>query len=1140
MSDGENMSIDDEFYKQLSNRPAVLFLGQRTLAMETGTDPLLSEIRRRYPDREVSGGSEYECSLISKNDASRDHYIEWLRERCRRVTSPEWQQVVGQISWSSVFTSAIDTVTARSFDQEWRELYPIFEEKIKPFDPRNRIRLHFTYLFGSVGRIEASEQAPVTKLELTRRRHIALALGRRIPEVVSPLGLLIVEGYSPKNDWFSSEDFFPILDSLGKGQIHFFSSSEDFNDDPYIAELISSGKALLHGESLASTLNRGNEGGWLKIGVPLNEVDAQNCITINDEVIALPLEVRAQTVKSAIILDDQILLPPPEISRDRQYSEFRDFLSDSSLKPSWKGFARGFAFKRNFEADLYSIVDKSLANAGNMRKPIILHGQTGTGKTVACGSLAYAIKKAGQFPVLFIEKRTNRPNYRDISNFCEWVENNGAAATLVIWDGMVEIQQYEELVRFLLSRGKKAIVVGTSYKKPLELNNEFFVEASDRFEPNELENLQKFVRKFEANPEAVVHAMSKADSSTFLVALYRYLPSTRPRVQAGVVEEVGYAEEKILRKAKDEPIKPFYSSLAQALMTAGVANDESIKLEEIAEVAGDSIMRLEEVIGLIMVPGSFGLTVPLELLVRAFGILKSEQLVKTLGESDVFRWIEDDVGNIFVGPRQSLEAKLLIRSRLGSPATEVEYAKKLLLEIRDGSISYENVELNFGMELLKSLGPNGANPQAYLPYFRNISDILRKLRTERGVINSRLMLQEAFFVREFVIKSDLAVSEAIELLDRAEETLQEALDELPVERRQNKLRSFLLVERASTLGAKAQTLAQYETSKDIFGQLHERIRRSILEARTLEPEGFRPVDVLFWTSSHLLTANLLDESAKGEVLAEIFHAIDAMNDEELGGSEREQFERRKMEISSLLELPEMEDKAFRYLQSVGSTAGYYLRARKLLQSLDMSRPLESATDVENCQAAYDYLSENIDEIATDGRCLYLLLRVWWLITSSHPIFFEEKQTVPFKREDWEFILQLIERLVQAGEQFRRPALLYLQAVAYFHLNDLEKSNTVFKEIAFEPEEVQGRRRIIKSYLASNSNGTTRVFSGNVSSAYGTKGRVFVEELGREIPFNAWDFGRPDIQAGETLPKFYIGFNFIGMIAESTKIQRKGR
>ena len=55
------------------------------------------------------------------------------------------------------------------------------------------------------------------------------------------------------------------------------------------------------------------------------------------------------------------------------------------------------------------------------------------------------------------------PSFDDIDMYAAWAEDNGAKATLLIWDGMVHPGEYEALARQLRNRGRKVLIVGSAY-----------------------------------------------------------------------------------------------------------------------------------------------------------------------------------------------------------------------------------------------------------------------------------------------------------------------------------------------------------------------------------------------------------------------------------------------------------------------------------------------------------------------------------------------------------------------------------------------------------------------------------------------------------------------------------------------------
>ena len=81
----------------------------------------------------------------------------------------------------------------------------------------------------------------------------------------------------------------------------------------------------------------------------------------------------------------------------------------------------------------------------------------------------------------------------------------------------------------------------------------------------------------------------------------------------------------------------------------------------------------------------------------------------------------------------------------------------------------------------------------------------------------------------------------------------------------------------------------------------------------------------------------------------------------------------------------------------------------------------------------------------------------------------------------------------------------------------------------------GKRRVIRSHLASTPHGAPMVFNGTVSWLNNdkTKGELYVPYIRKSVTFLLMDFNRPEIQQGDGLD-FHIAFNFIGAIADPIK------
>jgi len=1123
-----------DFFNKLNGGPAVLFLGQNYLRLDTGGDPFLAEIQAKFGGSAT--GAAYDLLFEGIANQSGDSALAWMTERCRRLLSPEWLRTVAGYQWSSVYSSAIDTIWLSAFRNEWRDIWPIFEEHYFPRDPRNRRILHCTFLFGSINQTEQQQRAPLSKFELLSRKPIAVNLARRLPDILTPLGTLVIEGYAGDEDWLSISDFYPVIQMLNPKQVHLFSTTEQLAQNEIINQLVQSGKVILHAEGLAWILQQGIEQGLVKMG-PVSELGEEGRqVILQTGNISIPRDLWNKVCSSATVLDADVLASPPPMSEDARYWEFRRFLFESGIRPVWSGYANGFAFKRHFEEPLHELVLRRLAREATSNQPIILHGQTGTGKTVALGRLAFDVAKSGKYPVFFIERKIQRPVYADLDQCCQWLEDHGAEACLVVWDGMLQPNEYYDVQGYFTSRGRKIVLVGSTYKLQAKGDNYFAVP--DCLTTKEAPEFISFLAALNIPiNEHLREAVEKRDTS-YLVALYRLLPPTRPRIRTGVVEELEQTEKEIENavislQTKLEPV----TTLAQALINAGIIDEA--KLDEIRRGAATAKIRpgdVQELVDLVMVPGRFGINIPIELLVHAWGKSDFSDIGSILRDFDIFRSSEDYAGRILVGPRQPLEAWLLVQARIGTVEAEVAIITKLIETLRPvTSITDESDGVNFVVELVRAIGPQGSEKARFRPFFPRFATALRQLRDTRNIRSPRLMLQEGNLLREWVTLTSQAgqvPEEASATLDAAQTILQDAMGLLDDNRRNQALRESIATELATTLGAQTVYLIRRQAKEQEIVQAFQRTKEAIRSARHIDFTQFHPVDVLIWVTTAMVQSASLTDVERIDAIADALDAIQTVDTELIDALSLEQFHKRMVELGDLLGDQKMSDSSFEKLLAMGSTAGYYIRA---LDTGGSTRDITGVSEslAQQYQNAWQYLEKHRTEIVNDPRCLNLLFDYWWLSRARQSLFSRERSVVPFNENDWSYCLQLMTQLKSLPGSYRNLSLSFLEALSVFHLNHPRRAFQLFREVESESYILRGKRRIIRFYLAGDPNGKPRVFHGAVRmvEADGRRGQVFVDELGQRIPFFPADFGQPNI--GDSLGEFHIAFNFLGPVADST-------
>jgi hypothetical protein len=570
--------------------------------------------------------------------------------------------------------------------------------------------------------------------------------------------------------------------------------------------------------------------------------------------------------------------------------------------------------------------------------------------------------------------------------------------------------------------------------------------------------------------------------------------------------------------------------LAAALQRVGLAGPKALDLGSEQVIDGELTTAVQFLTGLVMVPGQFGLKVPLELLLRAMGQWRPADVAALFADLDVFRWYEDEVSNYEVGPRNSLEARLLVQARLGKSEPEVTYIKKLLLAVEEKETFHEDREINFAVELLRAVGPQSG--LYFGRFFKELSDTLRELRTTRGITNPRVMLQEAFLLREWAVDqaNKGADFESVDqALDRVEEVLHEAIETATQEKRSTALRVFMLTELATALASRAR-LHNRDTGR--ARRYFEDARDALLNARKLDPRNYYPVDVLSWATRDMLQYDVLRGQDRINAVVDLLHAFQTSDPSEFDVEQQERFHARRVELGDLLNIEEISEDAFRQLEEQGSRAGYYIRARQMSGLPDSALELNSA-NVQKLSKALKYLEENRAKVQDDARCLDLLLDLWWLVNAKQRFFQGERVALPFDQEKWKYIFQLVSSIEGTGGSHRTLLLRFLFGLSLFQLGDIEQSMQVFKEIESEAEQVLGRRRVIRSYVVGDASGHAARFHGTVvwGSAERNRGEIFVEELRRKLQFLPRDFASVELRNGSNAGEFHIAFNFLGPIAD---------
>lgn len=990
----------------------------------------------------------------------------------------------------------------------------------------------------------------MTVAELYSRHQVAVGMLRGIPELITPLGKLYIEGYH-LSDWIEPRDLAGSFLPIARGQVHIFSTDDGLRTCAELRPLVSRGAIVFHQESLLEVIAWGRERGLLEEAGRYAEVGSACQVSMSGErKCRFDFDLWNRLVRTLTILDDESMRLPEQLSPEQRYLEFREFLRGMTSSPKWSHYARGFAFLREAELELENEVRAQTGRQELRAKCIVLYGQSGVGKTVALAHLAYRFKHGG-VPVGYIPRRPLQPDFNDIDLFCETLEASGANRTLIVWDGMCGAEKYGELADYLASRGRKAVIVGSSYRRTGENATTKSVVAWKEmpavFSKSEAKEFCDFLKSidqgFDESPEDVYQLAN----GRFLVALFRILPETRNSIRSGLLREHQAAEGHVqqLDEEGGQPISISARSFGDLLRKAiGARYPELMKK---IPVTGDEgpLPAAEQLTGLILVPGRFGLNTPIELVARASGNYGYDQIVRVLKEIDVFMWDEDQMGNITIGPRHPLEAVEVLNARYGSPEFELEFVKQLIFEIKASPfLEDDSSELQFAVNLIRAVGPQGEEPERYGGLIQKLVEIMRQLREERGLVHPTLLFLEGNISREWAKRLQPRPNterERMEILRRAQEVLEAAIRAVEPTSESRRARSLLTnihVELAALHGARLLVLTQLENPPlpDItaeYGQVRYHVERS----QTYRLVNYYPLDVLFWASRDYLRTGSPSDAERAEILANLVGAFDQAEAEEFESTQEEQYMLRRAELGELLGNHGMRDQALSRLIDQGSLAGVFMMARNMAfgtLGVGLNQPLSR----EAAAGAIRYLEGNRPGIDRDVRCLGLLLRLkWWLYTGKR-MFEEERLTPGLTRDKWNEILGLVNQIIDLEAEKSIPSMLFMKGLVLFHLERFVEAETPFREL--DRLFVPGRRRVVAHYLYSDERGQPIRLSGTVRwiNQDSTRGSVFCPRIGRVLNFIPQDFRRGEIRPGQALDAFYISFRFRGLLAEDVRFYRR--
>lgn len=1039
---------------------------------------------------------------------------------------------IGLYQWSGVYTSNTGKGIADRLRTDRRTVSSV--GAMSATASRSQTDLQVCYLFGGEHLPEAEKPAKDMLQEADARIRALQELSRLAGETVTPRGVIVIDGWRP-GDKLQPSELVPALRPLGPGQAHLFSAAR-WADDMYVKSLADAGQLVLHDEDLTEALGALADSGAVKLDLDgARGRGARHVIALGDGFSEIDVHTWNQIRRSARPVDLELLTPPVFSSDAARYQEFRNFTGAPEGSPRWRGIAAGMNVTRDFEEGLATAVTELLRER-SLPSPVVLTGQTATGKTIAMAALAVRLAHEGEFAILHQSRRTVRPSFDDVDMYAGWAEERGARATVLIWDGMVHPGEYEALARQLHNRGRKVLIVGSAYVPDSEtsrLSNSLFIPASADLSAGESARLLELLSSFGME----VASPKGALDSSFLAFLYHMLPETESVLRRGLSYELRAAEkgmEQLVRRRGEEATpENRLTAMAAALQAAGLELDDfaletGTDEKPLSEQMFGERSSIQRVTTLVLVAGRHGVPVPIDLALRILGREGSQSIRDALHAFDILREVDDDSGEYFLTARSHLEAELLAQHEIPLEV-EIEVVTEAIRNVRivEGFASGAD-EVQFVVSLLERIGPNSRSPR-YRPYFYEISEALRERREDSGRAHPRLVLQESTFARGFVHWQQEAQqgtpADRISNLEHNSDLLNEVLADLEL---RGMMRLSLTVELASTLGSIVHEIQKDGTSgqpTNLVGRLDE-ILQAVMNARAIDPGNLHPLDVLAWSTRDAILTEALPPQERLDRLANAVATLDSVDRVALNERQRAQLDMRLKQLNELLGNDDAVWERLRSLEVNTDPASTYFLAK-----------FEAETGPSGKRVALDRLWAAPPTTQRDWRCAQLLLELTWEDLTGSRLLQGERVPIHLSEATVRTLLRLSAALHDA-ELPDRYKLLFVEALAHFALGNYADATSTSREV--ENLTRQLARRIHTVLVLADSDGKPLVYSGRIESVGGNWGKVRVEELATTVWFEPRLFSASqEFARNQQLPGFNIGFKLTrGAVAEPRTMFRK--
>lgn len=1081
-----------------------------------------------------------------------------------RHLSPE---VLGY-NWNAVVTTSSELELSTILRNDRRFVQDIFAEDNMRANLLNKNNLHVIHLFG-----ECYPETNLEEIEKEDACDFAVEMLARVSSAIKRNGLLLIEDF--EEECFTHKELRKALKTLypEQRQVHIFNCK---NKDSYLTSMEEQGVAVIYEESIQEYLNEiliDNDG--QDVYTTENDIS----IFINAEKNGTPTVINKKNLLETDAFAELLsveLINEVKIPKNMYEDYFNMFLKNSVREPQWYGYNYGFNIKRSYENRLYRKVKEGLERTGNpLNKPVVVVGQTGTGKSIALAALAHRIFNEKKYPVIYINNpdiyffpsseykqkgisKKGSPAFNALDALVERLENLGAKAVLIVWDTSSFSTGRSKTLRLykaLLSRGRKVFLVCTAYETNTNLQynseDEFdeeigfdnkFVECKATVEvSSEKEQLKDILmnkcKMPQVEADKLINYYSN-NSENFLSLFYQSFAIIRNELSEGVYKEADYNLQELDGIVEDgietknvaasifaEVLKKIEEELIDAGITEKVDTEDEV-VHTTVSVYKDLFVKC------IAICSKYKLKMPYDFALRILGTY-SEKIIRVLTQSTFFVISQDINGNYEISLRTPLEASMYIEAKEMTQFEEIECIIQMLKCVNPSGDYGQQKEVRLCENLIRIIGPNGnVNRFAYRRGYGEIINALKELREERGIWEPILISQEITYIREYIGADDSKpVDERVVALKEAIKIADEVLAKCEYNGISMGTRNAIKVESANS----KLLLCNLENSNNPL--IYKELRRDLREVIKYDNLDFHAYVTLL-KGSIIEYYNEKDNIKKIELLEAMCSLADEIIFDNPDVASNDYFQRKVTEIYSLMDDSSVAQSYIDELVDNGSAAGLYVKARKILKEnkVDFKSELSSKMQEDACKAVYALYSDSrYKSVMQESEpCQYMLLNIVWLLNNKKPIYSEgECWITRINESGWRELLNITNnyllRFCNDTDDVFQPKknIRYLKALCLAELKMYAESISLLKNI--EEDASLGIKRVFTKHMLCESDGTTRKFSGRLGKYDEVRrsGEVFIEEFGKTpIYYHGPHMRTSNLIEGTVFNDIEIGFSNI--------------